>query len=87
MTGDDLADLEIVTAASLRRWGLADAEAVAAHLVADLRRQLAGNTLYIDQGFHARNETIRAQFSGCNTAKLAAQYGLSERHIKRIISK
>lgn len=86
MTGDDLADLQAVTVDSLRRWGLVDAEQVAAHLIADLRRNLAGNTLYIDRGFQARNARIRAEFNGRNWAKLATQYGLSRRHIERIIN-
>lgn len=86
MMGDDLADLHTLTVTSLRRLGLADAEAITAHLIADLRRHLAGNTLYIDRGFQARNAQIRADFNGRNAAKLAAQYGLSRRHIERIVN-
>lgn len=86
MAGDDLTDLQLLTADSLRRWGLADAEDVAAHLVADLRRNLAGATLYIDKGFSVRNQQIRTEFNGRNSAKLAAQYGLSRRHIERIVN-
>ena len=86
MSGDDLADLHTLALMSLQRWGLADAEAVAAHLVADLRRQLAGNSIYVDRGFNARNQQIRAEFNGRNSAKLAAQYGLSKRHIDRIVN-
>lgn len=86
MMGDDLADLHTLTVTSLRRLGLADAEAITSHLLADLRRHLAGNTLYIDKGFQARNEQIRAAFNGRNAAKLAAQYGLSRRHIERIVN-
>ena len=86
MSGDDLADLHTLALMSLQRWGLADAEAVAAHLVADLRRQLAGSTVYVSKGFSARNQQIRAEFNGRNSAKLAAQYGLSKRHIDRIVN-
>lgn len=86
MSGDDLADLETLTVASLQRLGLANAEAIAVHLMADLRRQLAGNAIYINRGFSERNQQIRAQFNGRNSAKLAAQYGLSRRHIERIVN-
>lgn len=86
MTGDDLADLQTLTVLSLRRWGLDDAEAITAHLLADLRRQLAGSAVYINRGFQERNQQIRAAFNGRNSAKLAAQYGLSRRHIERIVN-
>lgn len=85
-TGDDLADLETLTVASLQRLGVADADAVAAYIVADLRRQLAGGVVYINRGFSVRNQQIRTAFNGRNAAKLAAQYGLSRRHIERIVN-
>lgn len=83
--GDDLTDLEMLTLNSLRRWGLADAESIAAHLIADLRRNMAGSVVYISRGFMARNQQIRREFNGRNAAKLATQYGLSRRHIDRIV--
>lgn len=86
MSGDDLADLETLTVASLQRLGLVNAEAITAHLLADLRRHLGGGTLYIHKGFQSRNAQIRAAFNGRNTAALAAQYGLSRRHIERIVN-
>lgn len=86
MTGDDLADLQTLTVTSLSRYGLADAEAITAHLMADLRRQLAGSVLYVSKGFSERNEQIRTAFNGRNADKLAAQYSLSRRHIERIVN-
>lgn len=86
MAGDDLADLQMVTADSLRRFGLADADAVAEYLVADLRRNLAGATVYIDKGFSVRNARIRAEYNGRNAAKLATQYRLTRRRIEQIVN-
>ena len=83
--GDDLLDLEIVACASLRRWGLADAEAIASHLVADLRRQLAGSTVYVSKGFRERNQQIKMEFNGRNAAKIAARFGLSRRRVDQIL--
>lgn len=86
MTGDDLADLQTLTVTSLARYGLADAEAITAHLLADLRRHLAGSVVYIDKGFQERNAQIRAAFNGRNADKLAAQYGLTRRRIEMIVN-
>lgn len=82
---DDLADLERVVLDSLIRYGLDDAERAALHLIHDVRRQLAGNCLYISRGFHARNRQIRIEFNGRNSEKLAAQFGLSRRRIEQIV--
>ena len=82
----DLADLQAIAFDSLRRFGLMNAEAIAAHLVADLRRQFAGDSLYFNRGFTARNQQIRQQFNGRNAAKLAAQFGLSRRRVEQILS-
>jgi Mor family transcriptional regulator len=82
---DDLADLEALTAHSLARFGIADAQEAAAMIIADLRRHLAGQTLYISKGFHYRNLRIKEQFNGRNQAALAAQYGLTQRRIEQIL--
>lgn len=86
MTGDDLADLQRVTADSLRRFGLADADQIAAWLMKDLRRELAGCSVYVSKGFQARNQEIRLAFNGRNAAKLAAQYGITRRRVDQIVS-
>ncbi len=35
---------------------------------------------------NARNERIRSQFNGANVPALAARWGLSKRHVCRIVS-
>lgn len=86
MGGDDLADLYAFTVSSLARQGLSDAERIAEALIQDLRRQLAGNSIYIDRGFAERDAQIRREFNGRNSAKLATQYALTKRRIEQILA-
>ena len=54
-----------------------------------LIRTWGGNQVYIPSGHlfacSARNKTIFDEFDGNNCKELAAKYGLTERHIYRIV--
>lgn len=82
----DIAELFRCAMECLMRQGIPDADQVARQLMADIRRELGGGYFYITRGFAARDARIRAEFSGKNIAKLAAQYGLSRRRIEQIIA-
>jgi len=82
----DIAELFRCAMDCLMRQGIPNADQVAQQLMADIRRQLGGSAVYITRGFALRDARIRAEFSGKNIAKLAAQYGLSRRRIEQIIN-
>lgn len=55
-----------------------------------LRHTAGGDRLYVPKTSSAedkahRNKMIRAQFNGRNLLELASTYGLTERHIRRIV--
>jgi Mor family transcriptional regulator len=83
----DIAELFRCAMECLMRQGIPDADQVARQLMADIRRELGGGYVYVKRGFAERNLRIRAEFSGKNIAKLAAQYGLSRRRIEQIVSR
>jgi Mor family transcriptional regulator len=71
-------------------FGIADGQAVANALVDRLILRMAGTSFYVPT-ISARQRrqdriNIRQKFTGTNVQQLAKEYGMSSRHVRRIIA-
>lgn len=83
---DDMDDLMRVATNALRRRGVANATDLALGLVADLRKELGGQSLYIGKAYDQRNAEIKSAWDGHNADDLAARYGISKSRILQIVN-
>jgi len=87
---DPLEILEEEARAMALCFGTADGEAMASALVKRVITRMAGARFYVPnvsarqrQQDHA---AIRQKFTGANVQQLAKEYGMSARHVRRIVS-
>lgn len=87
---DPLDILEEEARATAMCFGAADCEAMASALVRRIITRMAGTRFYVPtvsarqrQREHAE---IRRKFTGANVQELAKEYGMSPRHVRRIVS-
>lgn len=83
---DDMDDLMRVATNALRRRGAANATDLALGLVADLRKELGGQSLYIGKAYDQRNAEIKSAWDGHNADDLAARHGISKSRILQIVN-
>lgn len=87
---DPLDILEEEARAMALCFGTVDSEAMASALVKRVITRMAGTNFYVPsisarqrQQDHA---AIRRKFTGANVQELAKEYGMSARHVRRIVS-
>jgi len=87
---DPLDILEEEARAMALCFGTVDGEAMASALVKRIITRMAGTNFYVPsisarqrQQDHA---AIRQKFTGANVQQLAKEYGMSARHVRRIVS-
>lgn len=87
---DPLDIIEEEARAMAQCFGAADGEAMASALVKRVITRMAGARFYVPtvsarqrQQDHA---AIRRKFTGANVQQLAKEYGMSARHVRRIVS-
>lgn len=79
----------ILTACLTRRYGLVElaASALADEIVLEIRREVGGGEIYVPcPDRRERNREIVREYNGTNIPELAKRYGLSERHVARIVA-
>ena len=87
--GDAMAVLHSEAKAVAQCFGVKDCEAVAAALVDRIAMRLGGAHIYVPKrSTKSRAQVraeIRAKFNGLNQTQLASEYGISTRHIRRLL--
>ncbi len=89
---DPLTIIEEEARAVAKCFGVAASNEVAAAMVDRVRFRLAGVRFYVrssagrDRARQIREE-IKSKFNGRNIAELSSEYGMSERHLRRILFK
>jgi Mor family transcriptional regulator len=84
MGDDDMADLLRTAASALQRRGVPNAEELARGIVADLRKELGGQSFYVSKAYDQRNAEIKSAFNGRNADELAARHGISKSRVLQI---
>lgn len=71
-------------------FGIADSQAAATALVDRLIMRMAGTNFYVPTVSTRQrlkdHAAIRRKFTGANVQQLAKEYGMSARHVRRIVS-
>lgn len=73
---------------ALQRQGLVDVRDIVREVMADLVADCGGCELYVPRRFDdidGRNAAIRQAYNGRNAHELADRFGLSMRHVLRIV--
>lgn len=79
----------VLTVCLTRKYKLSEqaASAMADDIAIEIRQEIGGGDIYIPSpSLKVRNKAIVTEYRGDNVPQLAKKYGLSERHIMRIVS-